>query len=413
MRKIYSVIFVGIVSFACLSPLCNFALSKVAPSVFSPTSQLTSSSTAASVSFSQIKKQIKEDPVGCLLDGSLTETVEAKLSDKLGSFVPAHDGLLLLTASLQRTGVETANVIAGYSAYPTYYGSNHFAEPSTEHIGYIKAGADLEGYAKWVDGINAVVDNNPSVKFAYLQTYTSKQSWYSAAYGLTSDPLTHEFVVENLLDKLSDSVIALDDPFASEEDYLTGWFSTDHHWTPQRALRAYDLLASELEWAALPAQDTLKVGTIWHGSFCRLGLDMDYGSEMLDYSTTWSDLRWEGFLFKSKEGERYSYRDGNVSYLDGIYNLYDRYYGSVNCEAWNDADGADGTCLVICNSMGKPLKEPIASNYRHTVFRDPLNDTQSMTMQELIDAYNPDDVVFITTPGYAKMKGTNAGFFQL
>ncbi len=69
--------------------------------------------------------------------------------------------------------------------------------------------------------------------------------------------------------------------------------------------------------------------------------------------------------------------------------------------------------MVICNSMGRALKEPIASNYRHTVFRDPGNDAQSMTMQELIDAYDPDDVVFITTPGYESMKTKNADFFDL
>ncbi len=416
MRKIYSVVFVGVVSLACISPVCSFALSKAVPSVYTSASQLTSSSAAASVPFSQLKEQIKEDPVGCLLDGSLTETVEAKLSDKLGSFIPAHDGLLLLSGSLQRAGVETANLVAGYGAYPTYYGSDHFVEPSSGRIGYISrqmADVDPECYGIWVDGINTVAGNNPDVRFAYLQTYTSRESWYSAAYGLTSDPLTHEFVMENVLDKLSDSVISLDDPFTSEEDYLTGWFSTDHHWTPQRALRAYGMLAGELGWAELSAQGSIGVGSTWHGSFCRLGLDMDYGSEMLDYGEVWPELRWENFLIGTKKGERYGYRDGDVSYPDGVYNLYDKYYGSVECEAWNDAEGAEGTCLVICNSMGRALKEPIASNYRHTVFRDPGNDAQSMTMQELIDAYDPDDVVFITTPGYESMKTKNADFFDL
>ena len=413
MRKIYSLVFVGVFALACFSPVCHFALGKAIPSVFGSPSQLTSSSASTAVSLSQIKK----DPLGSLLNGSLVSTVESKLTDKLGAWVPGHDALLLGSASLQRLGVETANSVAGYGVYPTYYGSDHFVEPATGRVGYINkqmADVDPECYEAWVDGINAVAGNNPGVRFAYCQTYTSRESWYSAAYGMTSDPLTHEYVVENVLDRLSDSVTAVDDPFASEDDYLTGWFSTDHHWTAQRALHAYGLLAGELGWAELPAQSTIEVGSTWHGSFCRVGLDMDYGSEMLDNDVTWPDLRWEGFLNKSKEGERYSYLEGDVSYPDGVYNLYDKYYGSVECEAWNDAAGAEGTCLVICNSMGRALKEPIASNYRHTIFRDPDNNVQDMTLQELIDAYDPDDVVFITTPGgYTFMKTTNPDFFDL
>lgn len=122
-------------------------------------------------------------------------------------------------------------------------------------------------------------------------------------------------------------------------------------------------------------------------------------------------LAFAAFELKLVDGR--SVLEGGVSYPDGVYNLYDRYYGSVECEAWNDAEGAEGTCLVICNSMGRPLKEPIASNYRHTVFRDPDNDVQDMTLQELIDAYDPDDVVFITTPGYTFLKTTNPDFFEL
>ena len=412
MKKIYSAVFIGVFALACFSPVCNFALGKAMPSVFGSPSQLSSSSSSTALSLSQIKK----DPLGSLLSGALVSTVESKLSDKLGAWVPGHDALLLGNASLQRLGVETANTVAGYGVYPTYYGSDHFVEPSTGRIGYINkqmADVDPECYEAWVDGINAVAGNNLGVRFAYCQTYTSRESWYSAAYGMTSDPLTHEYVVENVLDRLSDSVAAVDDPFTSEDDYLSGWFSTDHHWTAQRALRAYGLLAGKLGWAELPAQGTLGVGSTWHGSFCRVGLDMDYGSAMLDNDATWPDLRWEGFLYKSKEGERYAYLGGAVSYPNGVYNLYDKYYGSTNCEAWNDAEGAEGTCLVICNSMGRALKEPIASNYRHTVFRDPLNNVQDMTLQELIDAYDPDDVVFISTPGYESMKTKNPNFFEL
>ena len=400
------VAFVAVVSAMCFSALLGFALAKAAPGVFPADVNLAGGS-ATKVTLEQIKR----NPVAALLDGRLKEKVESEAEERLGASVPFHDGLLLASAGLQRLGIATANLVAGYDVTPTFYGSDFFVRPADERIGFISYAADdavSEYYERWTDAVNRLAADNPGLRIAYDQVYTSRQGEYNPTYGLVSNPLTHERMVEMCLARLDSRIIARDDYFADEQDYLQNWFSTDHHWTCERALASYDALAGELGWERYSFDDPVVVSPTWYGSFCRTGLCLDYTSDLLDSPAAFPQIEWT--YQKGAAGERDAFLAGEASYEGNVFNLYDAYYGSVDCEALNRAEGAAGTCLVFCNSMTRPLKGYIASNYRRCVFIDPDNGTVDKPIQQVIDEVAPDDVVFIMTPGFRGANENNPDF---
>ena len=408
VRKVWSVLFVCIAAFIACSALGNLALVRIAPDVFDEKPRLQSAA-ANSTDIPPDANVFK-----AFASGALTDAAEESLSTTIKNSIPKHDALMLLTSGLQRRGIETANLVFGYPAFPTYYGSTHFEEPAGHRIGYIsydKSFADPEAYASWTQGVNRIAEENPSIRFAYCQVYTGRHSWFSPTYNLRSTPLSHEYIVETVLANLDENIIVIDDAFRSESDYRNGWFTTDHHWKPQRALRCYNLLAMEMDWTHYEFENPVLVSESWFGSLCRMGLDMSYSSDLVDATTDFSYLSWDNFT-TGKSAEREAFLSGDKTYKKGSYWLYDLYYGSVNCESRNNRNPNGRDCLVICDSMARPLKNYIASNYSHTVFRDPCNDAQDLSFQEMIDEFKPDDIIFIVSPGFASVKAKNPDFFS-
>ncbi|MGI6221350.1 MAG: hypothetical protein ACOYIP_05735 [Coriobacteriales bacterium] len=343
-----------------------------------------------------------------LADGSYQEQCESYLSD----IVPMRDNIVLANASMQRQCIRVANIPFSFDAYPTFFNSGTSVVPEHELI-VPNATSPTDENTKAASEFVALVDelalSHPEVRFCYQALRSPYDSEFNPTYRYVSHVYDMDWVNETILDPLKESgnVTLLYEPIRSFDEYKELWITTEHHWTIERALIAYNHLADSLDWTIVPYDNPKLIVASWYGARCRLGLDLEYSSEFYDLVTDFSSIEW-----KNKKGEtvpcgkRDEYLTGSNPYSEKpIYNVYDSYYGSSNLEALNHGDNNGKTCLVICSSYTKALKNHIASNYKRTIFVDPMNGKATRSMSDYIENEDVDDVVIqIASTSYGKLK---------
>ena len=339
------------------------------------------------------------------VDGEMQGLFDRYLADG----VPARNQVLLLNATLQRQCIATAAKAFDFDVYPTFYGSDINVVQS---MGMLATTAEKTPNAQSSD-LNALVNTlndaaakHPDVNFSCRFVLQVRQSEMNPTYGLRSgDLVDSDWVKANIVDRLSPKLNAAVDGIGSEEELRTMWFSTDAHWTLKRALVTYDSIADQLGLNPAPKKGYKKVISKWYGSGARVGLYEGFSSELYDIPTDFSHLRYytiKDDVLSQDERSDPGKREKTLSKAShqmkqgNDFQGYSSYYGPFNGLIVNEGANNGRTCLLIGDSLTHCLKRYIASNYAKTYSILPGNSTTHMALEDVIEAYSPDDVIYIT-----------------
>lgn len=323
--------------------------------------------------------------------------------------IPARDEVLLLNAAIQRSCIAMAATACDFDVFPTYYGSSNNVVRSRGFLAPIAGNAPNAQSADLlalVETLNDAALKHPDLNFSCHFVLEAWQSEMNPSYSLKSGNLLNsEWIQMNIVDKLSPSLNAVVDSIESTEELSTMWFSTDAHWTLRRALKTYDSVAQELGLEPAPKRGFKKVISQWYGSTARVGLNKELSSDMYDIPTDFSNLHY--FAIKEdvlSENERSDPGRRAKTLAKGNHKMkqandfqgYSTYYGPFNGLIVNEGSNNGKTCLLIGDSLTHCLKRYIAANYAKTYSVLPGNFATHLSLEEMIELYEPDDVIFIT-----------------
>ena len=202
-------------------------------------------------------------------------------------------------------------------------------------------------------------------------------------------------IIDYLYSGISDEIVKVDifDKLVSHNnEYL--YFRTDHHWTAQGAYYCYEEICKSLGMEPTPLEDfeELDMGTFRGTNYYKCNqssqLKLDNVYAYRPYGDITMMISNENGRFsqpmitdmsRSKENAKY------MTFLAGDHPL---------CEITNN-DLPDGpTCVIIKDSYGNPVAPFFSTNY-HKVYVVDFREYKRMNIQEFVDAYEVDDVIFL------------------
>ena len=338
-------------------------------------------------------------------DGEAQDLFEQYVADG----VPGRDQVLLLNASLQRQGIETAAMLVGYDLYPTFFGSSVVAVRDKQLLvtrSNSAPSANSKELKSFLKTMNKAAKKHPDIRFSSRFTLEVRQSELNPTYALVSgDKFDSDWVQANIIDELDPALHAEVDPIESFQEIENDWFSTDPHWTLERALRTYDSVAEQLGLSPAPQGDYIQVIPAWQGSNARVGLDSRFTSTLWDLPIDFGNLHYytiENDVLSEKERSDPGYRKKTLASqnaqmeLANPYQGYGIYYGAFNGLIVNEGENNGKTCLIIGDSFTHCLKRFIAANYKETYSILPGNYATDLSLEKMIDKYKPDDVIYMT-----------------
>lgn len=345
--------------------------------------------------------------------GEFQDTSERFLADA----VPCRDSVVLANAGAQRACIQIANMVMRFEAYPAFFGSDTSVVPDDRLIiptAMAQSPENQQAAEEFIRQINELAAEYEEIRFVYDALVAVYESPYNPTYGLCSNAFSEDWTEQNILSKLDPNRFdAIYEPMTSYDEFKSSWLTTEHHWTFQRALSSYNLIADKLGLKPATYENPILVNGSWHGARCRLGLDLDYTSELYDVPDDFSYLEWKTLEGKhATYGKRDAFLAGEYSFgEDPVYNVFDTYFGSATVQANNKGPNNGKRCLVICVSFARPLKGYIAQNYAQTVFVAPSINPVDISLKDLIDQGNFDDVIIqLAEYSYAGMNKVSPNF---
>lgn len=358
----------------------------------------------------------------CSLEAFVDGVFQAEVEKLVKNHIPAKFQALMGNAALQRAAIGASNVIFGWECFPSYYGSGYIVCPELRMV--LPAAAketdeNNDAALKFVSTVNKLQEKYPDIRFAYQtmnDTYTTNANPSGA---LRSDAMTEEWHERMIVGGLNERIFSIIESVGDREELQNGWFSSEHHWTAERALAAYNHLADLLQLRHYSFGDPIKIVDEWEGSSARGGLLFDFPSDLWDTRNNFSFLKAAQNGQPVTRGAR-SEILGDSSSLesrteDAFYNTYHWYFGRSlsNVVYDNNGDNNGKNCLFVCQSYGVALEQYIASNYKHTVIISPALDKCEKSLDDYITEYDIDDVIiqFGAHP-YATMLGVSPAIFE-
>ena len=335
--------------------------------------------------------------VDSLQDGTFQDSFEAFIADH----VPNRDLIVLCNAALQRTSIATSAAIQGFEVYPTFFDSHYYVLPRDGLIVDRAEAQPPDAGGKelnaWIDTLNDAVQQHPDVRFVYDCVARHDQTEANPTYRYLNNRLNPAWLQESFIDRLDPRIDAFIDAVESYEEIEGEWFATDPHWTLERALASYNLVADRLGLTSYAYEDPVTVIDSWYGGYAKSGLDLDFPTDLKDLPIDFSSLSF--YELKEDGGgakqmgarEEVLFGDGTMESDDS--SKYYAYFGGGSAEAVNDGANNGRTALFIGDSLSYCLSRFIASNYRHTVFLLPGNSRFDTSLESYLEAYDPDDVI--------------------
>lgn len=333
----------------------------------------------------------------------LDSTFQNNLDKFLADHVPLRDCVMLFNASLQRTSVAMSAAAHGYNIYPTFFGSHYYEAPQ-DHLIVDRAEAQPDNEQEqqldaWVETLNRAAQQHPDVHFVYDCVARHDQTEANPTYRYYSNRLNPSWTQEHLVDRLDPRIDAFVDSVESYEEIVDQWFAADPHWTLERALKSYNLVAERLALKTYPYNDPIQVVDSWQGTYAKSGLDLDAPESLEDLPIDFSNLSFS-YLPEDGGGEKLmGARDavlfeGANLVPDGDSEYY-AYFGGGSAEATNSSANNGRTVLFIGDSLSYCLTRFVATNYSHAVFLLPGNARFDSSLEEYLRRYNPDDVIIM------------------
>ena len=353
-------------------------------------------------------------------EGLLSGDLQDAISQKVGDAFPLRDAGLLAYGELQRGLIGSANKVAGFSITPAFYGATYAIDWEGEAVYPIASkvsGENIEGMRAVAAAVNAAQESHPDVRFVYDQLWDMYSSECNPTYALQTGSYTKACFDENLGGLLDSRVSVVWDPIASEEELEETWLRTEHHWTLERALVSYNRVGSILGWEPVDYEGAVRVRDSWYGANARHALYLGFDDELWDLPTDFSHLTIhdaEGQeVLRGARGQLAA--GAEPASWGGPYDGYDSWYGPANELVYDNSMVEDGkTCLVVGLSYEKPIDPFIANNYKTTVCLDVVNVGTQKALNEYLDEYDVDDVVFqLGLTSYKPMLAKSSGFLGL
>ncbi|MGN0037814.1 MAG: hypothetical protein ACI36Y_01560 [Coriobacteriales bacterium] len=399
MSSFHRIAFIAAFALICCSAGANAALSQLAPGVFSADNYLSGGNHPA-VSLDELK----EDPAAVLTDREFADGARDLVEKGFGSFVPFHDSLLLASAGLQRQGIATANLAAGFECYHTYYGSGYVELPQQGAVSYIpeeKGEGFWRHLKKFAKGLAKKAKQHPETTFVMYLVPGKSTPGASPLYEYMSNLATPQEVMAVLEEQLAgiDNLLLLTDSYASTEDYYANFFKTDHHWNILGAVQARNTIGAELGWEPLGTATAPIAGFEDYrsiGTNARAGLD-PIGEEVFDLDYDFSQLTIKYASGKVADGNDHT-RFTEYSAPDKPYVFHARYFNTVKQVATftNSSPGAQGKALLVSDSYGGAISRPLALQFKK-LYRsnDLFNESKNRSFEETFAKDDYSTVFFV------------------
>lgn len=381
--------FVLVAALISLSPLAYNVVSLLAPDIVD----------APAYSSLEARKfaEFPQLSIASVAEGGYQKALEAFLSDH----VPGRDQAALVNASLQRLGIASSAAVFGYGVYPTFFDSHYYVVPRDGIIVDRAEAAPADGGGQnldaWISVLNETARKHPDVNFVYDCVARHDQVEANPTYGYYHDRLNPAWAQENIIDRLDPRIAAFVDAVESYDEIASEWIATEEHWTLQRALKSYNLIADRLSLEKYEYENPVEVVDSWYGDYARNGLDMDIATNLEDLPVDFSSLTFyelgDAGGSEKQMGSRERVLAGEESIESGGVSRYYDYFGGGNAEVLNSARDDGKTLLFIGDSLSYCLTRYFASNYRHSVIVLPGNSRLDDTIESYLAKYDPDDVI--------------------
>ena len=335
------------------------------------------------------------------IDAVATGTFQSSTEQFLADHIPKRDSFLLGNAAVERTLVELANVLFGFSAYPTFFDSKDVFVPergSVVEYPLAKADYSQKMLEKRSRAWATFVKKHPDTHWCLALVDRASTSSASPMCDFVSDSADYAYFASPLFTALDGLCDVLDLSYASTDEFMGDYYKTDHHWQVQGAVKAYDKIMSLLGRRAVPVDGyTVAYDGDFYGSSARNGL-------ITSVSDVVYDVNYEPGVFSvrlsGEEAPRSAVDESLADDYDGFSksrtfsNVYaDYFHGDFILIEYDNPDAPDGTLLVIGDSFTDCIDRLFAESYRHVCVVDPRYFEGSLA--DYVDELQPDDAVIM------------------
>ena len=337
------------------------------------------------------------------LKGFTGKTLQTAMSDEVEDHIPFKASVMLGNSALQRVGIEVANVVFGWPAYPTHYGSSIFYVPSMDVVYRGPQGISDEHdrtLCQFVSNLRGFAERHPDKRFFIYFIYSEVDpagTFDSSLKNNIMNPTARTQMVAEEVEGVQNLTL-LTHVYPTQESLYEDFFKTDHHWNWRGAMRAYGIIADAAGLAPAPECEGVEVeGPRFVGSLSREGL-MEVDEPISDSGIDFSNLQ---VLMSDGSLESYShdkYEKSNERYKR--YGFYGSYYDFLT-NADTIYGPGEGGALVLTSSHGSAILPLIAENYAEThvsqQFRDSLTDPDAR-LESMLEQTGAQDIYIISKP---------------
>ena len=223
-----------------------------------------------------------------------------------------------------------------------------------------------------------------------------------------------EAALDYILSQMNDNVVKVDmfhRLLEHNDEYI--YFRTDHHWTALGAYYAYQEICAMTGMEAAPLENF----EVWDQG--------DFTGTLYYESTKRSQLRIDTCIAYNPPGnlttyitdDKYGTFETNVLTDMSNSGKHAKYYvflygDNALTEIINHDIPEGKNCVVIKDSFGNPLVPFLTQNY-HKVYALDFRHYKGMNLQEFVEAYEIDDVIFGHMLGMSQSDSVNGTFKKL
>lgn len=331
----------------------------------------------------------KEDPAEHFnISGFISGDLQKSLEKETEEYVPARAISQNITARWQRDLIQVSNLTFGYEVIPTSYGTDTIIDLTNEKLLALPDKADasmIEKMNRFAGYMRESASKYPDINFYLYLVPDASDACQSPVASHISSSLDYPTIEASLGNEHSGYTWI--DGSMSYEDYLQRFFKTDHHWTAEGSLDAYNRIAKTMDLRVLESADlefehfdTPK----FFGSLSRSGRIYESYDEMTCYIAPGEDklavADVNGLLVDNLLVHDYVFEhelwDKNI-YADRYCELYHKNVPLITIE--NSQTETDRELLVLGDSFSNSLERHLALNYRMTYVIDSRGSDETLS----------------------------------
>ena len=357
------------------------------------------------------------------VEGFASGKLQSALEIKIGNNIPLKYEALLGHSAAQRTFIKASNLIFGWNCYPTYYGSTKLYEPENDSLyryPYDSNKKQLESFASFVELVDKAASAYPNKRFCVYLVDISQFALNNPGNPLVSCDKMGVLDYADLANAQADSsnLIFLGNEIPKSDNYHNYFYTTDHHWNGNGALRAYRSIASAID---LDDQANTVISTSNFFNLRMNGSDSRVGLMLLNAPAQEPLVNFEDVTIV--KGDPAPFFNSSVSFArmpppEAEFDFYHSWFGKGSVELLNEQ--RDRSVLLLGDSYTYSTRWLFGNSCRSVKqwadfsmgTPQKLKD-EGVTLQDRINAANPDTVLLVAAPqDYLDMEQHHKGYFE-